>query len=61
VGGWWGSDPVSATNRGCEDQQSGVATEGCVRPCAQARAGVGSAPTRKKKDQAVPNHITLIP
>jgi hypothetical protein len=28
-----------------------VATEGCVRQCAQVRAGVGSVLTRKKKDQ----------
>jgi hypothetical protein len=39
----------------------GVVTVGCVRQCAQVRAGVGSASTRKKKDQVVSNHTTIIP
>jgi hypothetical protein len=46
---------------GARRPMEGVVTEGRVRQCTQARAGVGLVPTRKKKDQAVPNHTTLIP
>jgi hypothetical protein len=35
---------------GARRPMEGVAIEGCVRQYAQARAWVGSAPTRKKKD-----------
>ena len=46
---------------GARSPMEGAAAEGCVRQCAQARAGVGAVPARRKKDHAVPNHSTLLP
>ena len=45
----------------CWKPNGGVADEGCVRQCAQARAGAGVVPARRKNDHAVPNHAILLP